>query len=109
MAIPEHLGPGFDPLTQERLPADISSLAKHVYVKLQRTPGIRGQIPTSAVELYVDLSSDDLVESERSHWQGVLGCLEGLHIVANEHRSQLKNLKAALEQLERRLSMGTST
>jgi len=71
--------------------------------------GIRGQIPTSAVELYADLSSDDWVESERSHWQRVLGCSEGLHIVESEHRSQFKNFKAALEQLERRLSMGTST
>jgi hypothetical protein len=66
------------------------------------------EIPTSAVELYVDLSSDELAKSERSHWQAVLGCSEGLHIVANEHRSQLGNLKAVLEQLGTRLSKGTS-
>ena len=109
MAIPEHLGPGFDPLTQERLPVGISSLVKHIYVKMQRIPGVRGQIPSSAVELYVDLSSGDMVESERSHWQHVLGCSEGLHVSVNEHRSQLGNLRAALGQLERRLAMGTST
>jgi hypothetical protein len=104
MAIPEHLGRGFDPLSpalREQLPIGISPLAKHIYIKAQRTPGIRGQIPTTAVELYVDLSSPDLVESERSHWQSVLGCSEGLHIVANERRSQVGNLNAAIEQLEK--------
>jgi hypothetical protein len=109
MAVPEYLGPGFDLLAQERLPASIFALARHVYVRLQRTPGIRGQAPTSAVEIYVDLSSGDLAESERSHWQGALGCTEGLHIVANEHRSQLKNLNAALDQLRRRSSIFTSS
>src|SRR4051812_5137532 len=106
MAIPEHLGSRFEPLSRERLPASMNSLASHVYIKMQRTPGLRDEFPTTAVEIYVDLSPGDLAESERSYWQNALGCSDGLHIVANEHRSQLRNLRAALDQLEKRLSSG---
>lgn len=108
MTIPERLGPDFDLLSPDRLPEGVRSLAGHVYIRMQRSPGRRDQAPSSAVELYVDLTSGELTEPERSHWQRVLGCTEGLHLVASEQRSQLRNMHAALEQLVRRLPPGAS-
>ena len=104
MALPPHHNPEFSPIRRERLPECLQPLASHIYISEAYSPGPPGQALTTAIELYFDLTSDDLPVQEQQRWQAILKTSGDLRIASSEHRSQYANMQAVLSQIADRIS-----
>lgn len=104
MALPPQHNPIFRPIQRGYFPECLQPLASHVYISVAYSPGPPGQALTTAIELYFDLTSDDMPEDEQRRWQSMLNSVGDLRLTCGKHRSMLENKRDVFRQLDERLS-----
>lgn len=104
MALPPRHNPVFRPIQGEDLPECLQPFASHVYISVAYSPGPPGQAFTTAIELYFDLTSDDMPVEEQRKWQSLLNSNRDLHLASSKHRSMFENRRDVFRQLDERLA-----